>query len=66
MALTEEQIGTIKAQIDGVWDALDPLDRADMEAVSKVLDANKSALAGSGSDTSEGNEFALIIKGTKV
>lgn len=66
MALTEEQIASIKAQVDGLWDSLDPLGRADMESVSKVLDANKSALAGSGSDTSEGNEFALIIKGTKV
>lgn len=66
MALTGEQIAAIKAKVDNLWDILDGLDRADMESVSTALDATKSALAGSGTDTSEGNEFLLIIKGDKV
>jgi len=66
MALNPEQIAEIKAKVDGLFDVLDPLDRTDMEAVSDALDATKSALAGSGSDTSDGNEFILIVKGTKV
>lgn len=66
MALTGEQIAAIKTKVEDLWDILDGLDRADMESVSTALDATKSALAGSGTDTSEGNEFILIMLGEKV
>lgn len=66
MALTSEEIAVIKAKVDGLFDVLDVLDRTDMEAVSDALDATKSALAGSGTDTTEGNAFILIVKPDKI
>lgn len=66
MALTDVQIAGIKTKVDDLWDILDPLDRADMESVSTALDVTKSALAGSGTDTSEGHEFILIMLGDKT
>ncbi len=66
MSLTSEQITEIVGKIHGIKTTLDTYDRVEMEQVSNALDSAKAELAGSGSDTSSGSEFVLVIKGDKV
>lgn len=66
MALTHEEVIDHVEAIDSVKALLDILDRTDIEAISKELAETTGNLSGSGSDTSEGTEFILVVKGSKV
>jgi len=65
MALTQEQINDIVGKINGIKTVIDNYDRTEIEQVSDALGSDRH-LAGSGSDTSDGDTYILVVKGSKV
>lgn len=64
--MTEEQLAVFVNDIGDLRTNVSGLDRDDQEQLSDALTIGEAGLAGSGTDTSEGNGFILVILGDKV
>lgn len=64
--MTQEELAVFLNDIGDLRTNISALDRDDTEQISDALTQGEANLAGSGTDTSDGNKFILILLGDKV